>query len=182
MRAYAFLDASLLIFVFLDIAYFYSEISRGHISPIFLLILAIITIAYFIALNLLNERVKQSFRKFAEHHGCKFHDKGHLTLQYEIVCDDWELEGSLRSTYMPDSVHIKFKGKFKEAWMRGKDPLSQKFTEELLKIAIRYGARVNDAYTSHDKGEVLVTRIPTNEKKIFLLLQEIENLFRSLRE
>ncbi len=180
MRFSTLLDIAMLFLAFLDVAVFYDDISRGEIPVAFIVILLLITVGYFIALNALNRRMKNILRRIAEEMGCKFSDEGWL--HYRIVCQNMEIEGTLRSTYMPQSLHLTFKAHFKDAVFRGRDVSSQRFTDKLLDVALKYGVRVNDAYASSSVVELLLTRLPESEKKLRELIREYRRLFTSLME
>jgi len=181
MSVYNLLDYLLLIGVVLIIGIFYSELHEGFIVPKFVGALAIITIGYFISLNYLNLRNKKLFERIAKRWGCKFEDNGVFTLRYKIYCKDMEILGTLHTTYMPENLHIKFRGKYPEITLNGRDVSSQKFTSEVLRIAERYKVRINDAILSSRGGELLITKIPHNEFILEKLLNDIHDLFSRFR-
>ncbi|MCD6370147.1 MAG: hypothetical protein J7L63_01435 [Thermoplasmata archaeon] len=182
MKLYTLVDVLLFILVFVDLVLYYPEFLKGRVPSEFIIILVLITIGYFMALNALNQRTKKIFERVSSRLGCKFTDLGFLTLKYRITCDDMEIDGTLRSTYLPESLHIKFNGKFKDAIFRGKDRVSKEFTDKLAKLGIKYGVRINDAYLSSTIGEILLTKIPGKEDNLVNLLNELRECFTEFKE
>ncbi len=176
MRYYSLLDMLLVGGILLALVFFYPEYSQGYISTGFIISLFAVTLVYFIGLHVLNAIFKSIFRNVARKMRCDYQDTGKFSLSIYMICKDMDIHVTLRSAYMPDSLHLTIKGKFIEAFFDGKDKASRTLTNNLLNLGKRYRIRVNDAILSKEKAQFLFTRIPMKEESLLGLINEVRLL------
>ncbi len=162
MKPYLILDVITLVLVALGIAAFYNDLAHGNFSVIITLYFVIIAVAYFIVINMINNWVKKLFRKVAEKLQCEFLDSGKYSLTHYIRCENMEIKINLRGSYTPASLYLKFYGNFKEADIKGSDKNSRRFISNILDLQRKYRIKVNDAYSSKDVAEMIITKFPYN--------------------
>ena len=182
MRYYTLLDTLLIGGILLTLVIFYPEYSQGNISTGFILSLFAITIIYFVGLHVLNALFKSMFRRLALKLGCEYQDTGRFSLSIYMNCQEMNIHITLRSAYMPDSLHLTIKGKFRKAFYGEKDAKSRNLTETLIALGRRYGIRVNDAILSEKNAQFLFTRIPMKEENLIGIIQNVKILASDFKE
>ncbi len=177
MRAYLLLDIVTIILALIGIGMFYGDLFWGGFNYLAFLYFVILAIGYMWAIHHLHGKSKEIMKKLADRLGCEFEDTGSFSLTHYIRCQDMEIKITLRGSYTPASIHIKISGEFEEALFKGRDEHSRRLTSLLRGLEGHYGIRVNDAYTSSNKAEIIITRYPEDPKVLEEIIHGIISAF-----
>ncbi len=176
MKPYLILDITTLILVILGIGIFYNDLIHGNFSWIVTMYFVIIALAYFIVINIINGWAKRIFLDTAKKIGCDFIDSGNFALTHYIKCNDMEIKVNLRGSYTPGSLYIKFRGRFREADIKGNDNNSNKFRKMLQNLQKKYKIKVNDAYISTNIAEMIITKYPYNANTLSKIINDAREI------
>ena len=178
MKNYLVLDIVTIILALIGVGMFYGDLFGGGFNWIVTLYFVFLAIGYVIVINRLHLRTKKIMEKLADEMGCEFEDTGNFSLTHYIRCEDVEIKVTLRGSYTPASMHMKLKGNFEEAVLKGTDEQSRILTQKLRNIEKKYGIKVNDAYTSISKAEIIITKYPEDVEVLKEIIADIKNVFR----
>jgi|GEM_PF-4060778 len=178
MKNYLLLDIVTIILALIGVGFFYGDLFGSGFNWIVTLYFVSLAVGYVIVINRLHMRTKEIIKKLAKDMGCQFEDTGNFSLTHYIKCRDMEIKVTLRGSYTPASMHLKFSGNLEEAVLKGNDEYSRRLTKELQEIERKYGIRVNDAYTSSTGGEIIIIKYPEDAEILKKIIQDIREVFR----
>lgn len=178
MKPYLTLELTTLVFVILGAAYFYDDLVAGNFSIIIVSYFLFIALLYFYLLNRFNNMNKRSIKWALERIGCEFRDMGTFSLTHSARCPDGELMVNLRGSYVPASIRMKFHGKFRVFTLGGDDEESRRITSKLRSLELKYGLRINDAYSDGEIMEMIISRFPFAFTSLGDFIEDVKSILR----
>ena len=178
MKPYLTLEIATLVLVLLGIAYFYTDLISGNFSWFAASYFLILALGYFFVFNRITNRSKEYIKEAVGKMGCEFLDNGAFSLTHRIECDDGDMVLSMRGSYVPSSLYIRLNGDFKPFDLEGSDELSRRISVKLLKLERKYGVRINDAHSSGEELEMIISRLPYKFEGLSDFIEELKSIVR----